>query len=289
MKKILVIGSNGQLGNCFKKLAFDFEGKFEFNFAGSDDLNITNRNAVDDFFQDDQPDFCINAAAYTAVDLAEKESEKAFAVNAEGVQNIAEACKNSKTVLIHISTDYVFDGESNISYSEDNFTNPQGVYGASKLKGEELAMEHNPKTIVIRTSWLYSQFNKNFVKTMLNLFSVKDELGIVSDQFGQPTNANDLAEAIMKIIESDPKTFGVFHFSNYPETNWFDFASKIAEFSESKIKLKAITTEEFPTPAKRPKRSTMALDKIEEVYNVEPIHWEHSLQDCIEILAKTAV
>ena len=288
MKKILVLGSNGQLGNCFKKLSSDFDSNFEFNFANSEDLNITDRNAVDNFFDDFKPDFCINAAAYTAVDLAEKESEKAFAVNAEAVGNIAEACKNTKATLIHISTDYVFDGESNISYSEDNFTNPQGVYGASKLKGEELALENNPKTIVIRTSWLYSEFNKNFVKTMLNLFSVKDELGIVADQFGQPTNANDLAEAVMKIIESDPKTFGVFHFSNYPETNWFEFASKIAEFSDSKIKLKAITTEEFPTPAKRPKRSTMALDKIEEVYKVEPIHWEHSLQDCIETLATTA-
>ena len=288
MKKILVIGSNGQLGNCFKKLSSDFDSEFEFNFASSEDLDITNRNAVDDFFDDFKPDFCINAAAYTAVDLAEKEAEKAFAVNADGVANIAEACKNINSTLIHISTDYVFDGDSNISYSEDNFTNPQGVYGASKLKGEELALESNPKTIVIRTSWLYSEFNKNFVKTMLSLFSVKDELGIVSDQFGQPTNANDLAEAVMKIIASDPKTFGVFHFSNYPETNWFEFASKIAEFSDSKIKLKAITTEEFPTPAKRPKRSTMALDKIEEVYNVEPIHWEHSLQDCIEILATTA-
>lgn len=288
MKKILVLGSNGQLGNCFKKLSSDFDSNFEFNFASSDDLDITDRNAVDDFFDDFKPDFCINAAAYTAVDLAEKESEKAFAVNAEAVRNIAEACKNTKATLIHISTDYVFDGESNISYSEDNFTNPQGVYGASKLKGEELALENNPKTIVIRTSWLYSEFNKNFVKTMLNLFTVKDELGIVADQFGQPTNANDLAEAVMKIIESDPKTFGVFHFSNYPETNWFEFASKIAEFSDSKIKLKAISTEEFPTPAKRPKRSTMALDKIEEVYKVEPIHWEHSLQDCIETLATTA-
>lgn len=288
MKKILVLGSNGQLGNCFKKLSSDFDSNFEFNFANSEDLNITDRNAVDNFFDDFKPDFCINAAAYTAVDLAEKESEKAFAVNAEAVGNIAEACKNTKATLIHISTDYVFDGESNISYSEDNFTNPQGVYGASKLKGEELALENNPKTIVIRTSWLYSEFNKNFVKTMLNLFSVKDELGIVADQFGQPTNANDLAEAVMKIIESDPKTFGVFHFSNYPETNWFEFASKIAEFSDSKIKLKAITTEEFPTPAKRPKRSTMALDKIEEIYKVEPIHWEHSLQDCIETLATTA-
>ena len=238
-------------------------------------------------FGDYQPHFCINAAAYTAVDLAEKEAEKAFAVNADGVANLAEACQETKAILIHISTDYVFDGESNISYSEDNFTNPQGVYGASKLKGEELAMDNNPKTIVIRTSWLYSEFNKNFVKTMLHLFSIKEELGIVSDQFGQPTNANDLAEAVMKIIESEPKTFGVFHFSNYPETNWFEFASKIAEFSNSKIKLNAITTEDFPTPAKRPKRSTMALDKIEQAYGVEPKYWEHSLKNCIEILETT--
>ena len=287
MKKILVIGGNGQLGNCFKKIAPDFSNNFEFNFAGSEDLDITDSNAVDNFFEDYQPDFCINAAAYTAVDLAETEIEKAFAVNASGVANVAEACRKSKTILIHISTDYVFDGESNISYSEDNFTNPQGVYGASKLKGEELALEHNPKTIVIRTSWLYSEFNKNFVKTMLNLFTIKDELGIVSDQFGQPTNANDLATTVMKIISSEPKVFGVFHFSNYPETNWFDFAKKIAEFSDSKIKLQAITTEEFPTPAKRPKRSTMALDKIEEVYGVEPIHWENALEECIEILATT--
>ena len=288
MKKILIIGGNGQLGSCFKKLSSDFDSQFEFKFVGSDELDITDRFAVGDFIDDFKPHFCINAAAYTAVDLAEKEETKAFAVNADGVANIAEACKNNNAVLIHISTDYVFDGESNISYSEDNFTNPQGVYGASKLKGEELAIDHNPQTIIIRTSWLYSEFNKNFVKTMLNLFSVKDELGIVAYQFGQPTNANDLAEAVMKIIESDPKTFGVFHFSNYPETNWFEFASKIAEFSNSKIKLKAITTAEFPTPAKRPQRSTMALDKIEEVYNVEPIHWENSLENCIEILVKTS-
>jgi dTDP-4-dehydrorhamnose reductase len=287
MKKILVIGSNGQLGNCFKKRSSDFDSEFEFNFAGSDDLDITNQSSVDDFIDNYKPDFCINAAAYTAVDLAEKEVEKAFSVNADGVAYIAEACKNSRAILIHISTDYVFDGDTNISYSEDNFTNPQGVYGASKLKGEELALDINPQTIVIRTSWLYSEFNKNFVKTMLHLFSVKDELGIVADQFGQPTNANDLANAVMKIIESVPTSFGVFHFSNYPETNWFEFASKIAEFSDSKIKLKAITTKEFPTPAMRPKRSTMALDKIEKVYHIEPIYWEHSLEECIEILATT--
>lgn len=286
IKKILVIGGNGQLGNCFRKLAPQFENRFEFNFTDSETLDITDAEKVSDFFYDFQPHFCINASAYTAVDLAETESDKAFAVNAEGVANVAEACAEHKTVLIHISTDYVFDGNTNISYSEDNFTNPQGVYGASKLKGEELALSLNPKTVVIRTSWLYSEFNRNFVKTMLNLFSSKDELGIVSDQFGQPTNANDLAEAVMKIIETEPKTYGVFHFSNYPETSWFGFAEKIAEFSDSKIKLDAITTEQFPTPAKRPKRSTMSLDKIEETYGIEPKHWENSLEECIEILKK---
>nr|WP_246566432.1 dTDP-4-dehydrorhamnose reductase [Kaistella soli] len=286
IKKILVIGGNGQLGNCFRKLAPEFENRFEFNFTDSETLDITEAEKVSDFFYDFQPHFCINASAYTAVDLAETESEKAFAVNADGVANLASACDEHKTVLIHISTDYVFDGDTNISYSEDNFTNPQGVYGASKLKGEELALSLNPKTVVIRTSWLYSEFNRNFVKTMLNLFSSKDELGVVSDQFGQPTNANDLAEAVMKIIETEPKTYGIFHFSNYPETSWFGFAEKIAQFSESKIKLNAIATARFPTPAKRPKRSTMSLDKIEETYGIEPKHWENSLEECIEILKK---
>ena len=285
-KRILIVGGNGQLGNCIRKIAADFENRYEFNFTDSQTLNITDRDSVSDVFYDFKPHFCINASAYTAVDLAEKEPEKAFAVNAEGVANLAEACEEYNCVLIHVSTDYVFDGETNISYSEDSFTNPQGVYGASKLKGEELATDINPKTIVIRTSWLYSEFNKNFVKTMLNLFSQKDELGIVADQFGQPTNANDLAEAIMKIIETEPKTYGIFHFSNYPETTWFEFAQKIAEFSGAKIRLNAITTQEFPTPAKRPKRSTMSLEKIENIYNIQLNHWENSLQDCIETLQK---
>lgn len=285
-KKILVIGANGQLGNCFRKLSGDFENRFEFNFTDSETLDITDANNVSEFFSDFKPDFCINASAYTAVDLAETEPEKAFAVNADGVANLAEACVENKTVLLHISTDYVFDGETNISYSEDNFTSPQGIYGASKLKGEELALDLNPNTIVLRTSWLYSEFNKNFVKTMLHLFSVKDELGIVADQFGQPTNATDLAEAVMKIIETEPKTFGIFHFSNYPETTWFNFAQKIAEYSGSEIKLKPITTADFPTPAKRPARSTMSLNKIESVYGIEPKYWEHSLEECIEILQK---
>ncbi|WP_294314745.1 dTDP-4-dehydrorhamnose reductase [uncultured Chryseobacterium sp.] len=284
MKKILVIGGNGQLGCCIRKIASEFELDYEFSFTDSQMLDITNEDQINTFFTEYKPDYCINASAYTAVDLAEKENEKAFAVNADGVGYLAQACKDINAILIHVSTDYVFDGETNLCYSEDDFTNPIGVYGESKLKGEELAMEINPKTIILRTSWLYSEFNKNFVKTMLNLFSQKDELGIVGDQFGQPTNANDLAEAIMSIIEAWEKKYGIFHFSNYPETTWFEFAEKIAEFSGSKIKLNKLTTDQYPTPAKRPKRSTMCLDKIEKVYNVETRHWENSLEECIEIL-----
>lgn len=280
---ILVTGGNGQLGHCFQKLQKDYTD-YQFFFTDYDTLDITDKEALQSFFEKEKPAYCINASAYTAVDLAEQEEDKAYAINAFGVQNLAEVCEEFNCVLIHISTDYVFDGDTQISYSEDNFTNPLGVYGASKLRGEELAMEYNPQTIVIRTSWLYSEFGKNFVKTMLSLFETKSELNVVADQFGQPTNANDLAEAVMSIIEAKDKTYGVFHFSNYPETNWCEFASKIAEFSGSDIIINPITTDQYPTPAKRPHRSTMSLDKISKVYSVEPIHWEHSLEDCIKIL-----
>lgn len=284
MEKILVTGSTGQLGSCIREIAPNFEFDYEFLFAGSADLDITDKDAVFEFFESNKPQYCINASAYTAVDLAEKESEKAFSVNAEGVANLAEACKEFKSVLIHISTDYVFDGETEISYAEDNFTNPLGMYGNSKLRGEELAMELNPRTVVIRTSWLYSIYGKNFVKTMLNLFSQRDEIGVVADQFGQPTHAADLAEAVMHIITSGKEKFGVFHFSNYPETTWYGFASKIAELTESEIKINRLTTEEYPTPAARPQRSTMSLDKIEQEYGIELKHWENSLEECLQIL-----
>lgn len=285
-QKILVAGGNGQLGNCIRKIEENFEENYKFAFEGKDTLDITDEDKVLEYFENNKPNYCINASAYTAVDLAETEAERAFAVNAGGVANLAKACKIFGATLIHISTDYVFDGESNISYSEDNFTNPLGIYGESKRSGEELALEMNPKTIIIRTSWLYSEFNKNFVKTMLHLFSQKAELGIVADQFGQPTNANDLAEAIMKIIDSPSKTYGIYHFSNYPETNWHEFAKKIAEFSNSNIILNPIKTEQYPTPAKRPRRSTFNLEKIENDYKIEPKNWEHSLEECISVLMK---
>lgn len=288
MKKILVVGGNGQLGQCLRKIAPEFDWDYEFLFTDSSQLDITDADSIESNFADFNPNFVINASAYTAVDLAETETEKAFAVNAEGVKFLAEACQQYNATLIHVSTDYVFDGDTQISYSEDNFTNPTSVYGASKREGEELALEANPNTIIIRTSWLYSEFNKNFVKTMLHLFSIKNELNIVADQFGQPTNANDLAEAIMQMIRTPNKKYGIYHFSNYPETTWFHFAQKIAEISQADIKLNGITTSEYPTPAKRPKRSTMALDKIEEDYNIDIKNWENSLEGCLKTMTEKA-
>ena len=283
MKKILVTGANGQLGQCLQKISSQFE-EFEFIFTDSETLDITNKEEVNDFFWQNAPDFCINAAAYTAVDLAETEVEKAFLVNADGTENLAEACAENNAQFIHVSTDYVFDGENNLAYTEEDFTNPLGVYGASKLAGDELALEVNPCSVILRTSWVYSEFGKNFVKTMLSLFATKEELNIVADQFGQPTNANDLAEAIMKIIKSEKITPGIFNFSNLGRISWFDFAEKIAELSEAKIKLNAIETSQYPTPAKRPKNSVLDLDKISKTYAIQLKPWEESLEDCVQIL-----
>ena len=283
MKKILVTGANGQLGQCLQKISSQFE-EFEFIFTDSETLDITNKEEVNDFFWQNAPDFCINAAAYTAVDLAETDIEKAFLVNADGTENLAEACAENNAQFIHVSTDYVFDGENNLSYTEEDFTNPLGVYGASKLAGDELALEVNPCSVILRTSWVYSEFGKNFVKTMLSLFATKDELNIVADQFGQPTNANDLAEAIMKIIKSEKITPGIFNFSNLGRISWFDFAEKIAGLSEAKIKLNAIETSQYPTPAKRPKNSVLDLDKISKTYGVQLKPWEESLEGCVQIL-----
>lgn len=283
MKKILVTGANGQLGQCLQKISSQFE-EFEFIFTDSETLDITIKEEVNDFFWQNAPDFCINAAAYTAVDLAETEVEKAFLVNADGAENLAEACAENNAQFIHVSTDYVFDGENNLAYTEEDFTNPLGVYGASKLAGDELALEVNPCSVILRTSWVYSEFGKNFVKTMLNFFATKEELNIVADQFGQPTNANDLAEAIMKILKSEKITPGIFNFSNLGRISWFDFAKKIAELSEAKIKLNAIETSQYPTPAKRPRNSVLDLDKISKTYGIQLKPWEESLEDCVQIL-----
>ena len=283
MKKILVTGGNGQLGQSLQKIAEKNKG-FQFVFTDYETLDITNKEEVLNFFWQLEPDFCINAAAYTAVDLAETELEKAFLINADGAENLAEACKENNAQFIHVSTDYVFDGTNNLAYTEEDFPNPIGVYGASKLAGEELALEENPETIIIRTSWVYSEFGKNFVKTMLHLFSIKDELNVVADQFGQPTNATDLAEAIMEIVKSNKKAPGIYNFSNEGKISWYDFAKKIAEISQSSVIVNPIETSQYPTPAKRPQNSTLDLEKIKTSYHVKIKPWEESLQKTISLL-----
>jgi dTDP-4-dehydrorhamnose reductase len=279
--KIIVTGSNGQLGQCIQKIAPKYT-TIKFYFFTSSELDITQEDELENVFSEIKPDFCINAAAYTQVDLAEENTEKAFQVNAMGAKYLGQVCHQFNTTLIHVSTDYVFDGDTQISYSEDNFTNPIGVYGQSKLQGEQYILDEAPNSIIIRTSWLYSEFNKNFVKTMLTLFQQKTELSVINDQFGQPTYAIDLAKAILQIILQNQNKYGVFHFSNYPETSWFNFATKIAQLSHSKIQLKPITTSEYPTKAKRPMRSTFCLDKIEDAFSIDIKHWENSLAQCLQ-------
>lgn len=283
MKKILVTGANGQLGQSLQKLS-QKEKDFQFLFTDSETLDITNKEEVLNFFWQNEPNVCINAAAYTAVDLAETDTEKAFLVNADGTENLALACAEYNAQFIHVSTDYVFDGTNNLEYTEEDFTNPLGVYGASKLAGEELALEANPCTIILRTSWVYSEFGKNFVKTMLSLFATKEELNVVADQYGQPTNATDLAEAILTIVKTEKKTPGIFNFSNEGKISWYDFAQKIAELSGSKIKINPIVTSQYPTPAKRPQNSTLDLSKIKSTYHINIKPWEESLAKTIQLL-----
>ena len=283
MKKILVTGANGQLGQSLQKLS-QKEKDFQFLFTDSETLDITNKEEVLNFFWQNEPDVCINAAAYTAVDLAETDTEKAFLVNADGTENLALACAEYNAQFIHVSTDYVFDGTNNLEYTEEDFTNPLGVYGASKLAGEELALEANPCTIILRTSWVYSEFGKNFVKTMLSLFATKEELNVVADQYGQPTNATDLAEAILTIVKTEKKTAGIFNFSNEGKISWCDFAQKIAEISGFNTKINPIETSQYPTPAKRPQNSTLDLSKIKSTYHINIKPWEESLAKTIQLL-----
>jgi len=280
VERILVIGKDSCLGNCLRKLEYEFP-EYEFLFTSYTDLDITDEASIYNVFEYFNPKYCINTSAYTSVDSAEGDKKKAFAVNAFGVGKLAEIANNYASIFLHISTDYVFDGNTNIAYTEEDIPNPLGVYAESKREGEILALKNNHKSIVIRTSWLYSEYKTNFVKTMLSLFSNKKHIGVVADQFGQPTNANDLAGAIMSIVRHRKKKFGIYHYSNYGEISWFEFAKKISELSGIDVKIKPLTTAEYPTVAPRPKRSTLCLNKIEEDYQIVPEYWENSLENYI--------
>lgn len=277
MKKALVTGASGQLGSAIKSVKDEFKN-LHLTFKSSQELDITNANAIEELLDKEAFDIIINTAAYTAVDKAETEPEKAQMINATAVKFLAESTNKRGITFIHISTDYVFDGSQKEARLESDQTNPIGVYGQTKLEGEQFALAINPKTIIIRTAWVYSKYGANFVKTMLRLFSEKQEIGLINDQLGSPTNAIDLARVIATIISQDSLEYGVFHYSNEGECTWYDFAMKIKELSDSSIHINAIPTSAYPTPAKRPAYSLLDKTKIKRTYHLEIPHWEESLK-----------
>jgi dTDP-4-dehydrorhamnose reductase len=274
---VLVTGASGQLGQALQSVAGKYSG-IRFYFADSGEADITNKIQLSEIFADKKPDFCINAAAYTAVDKAESEPEKAHLINVIGAQNLAETCRNFNTTLIHISTDFVFDGNNTTPYTETDGTSPQGVYAKTKLDGERAIAQTLEHYFIIRTSWVYSQFGNNFMKTMLRLSKERDSISVVDDQVGTPTNAVDLAEAIIAIILSGNHSYGIYHFSNEGQTSWHGFAKEIFRANNIMIDLHAIPTSAFPTPAKRPKYSVMDKSKIKKIFGLEIRSWRESLK-----------
>ncbi len=280
---VLVTGANGQLGQCLKALSSGCAG-INFEFVSSAQLDIANRQDIDVFFRNKNYDYCINCAAYTAVDLAEKEEVKAFLINAESVQHLANACKVNSVTLIHFSTDFVFDGKKSSPYTEDDQPNPINVYGSSKLKGETYIQSVLEHYFIIRTSWLYSEYGHNFVKTMLRLSSEKDKLTIVNDQIGSPTHAMNLAEFVIRIIISKSSQYGIYNYSNSGETSWHEFAKAIFELKQKKITILPIPTTEYPTPASRPKYSVLNTQKAQRTFNIEIENWKTSLKKALQKL-----
>ncbi len=286
MINILVTGANGQLGSELKSIfeneTFKFNKPVNYIFTDIDTLDISNSVFLKKFFQDHSFDYVINCAAYTNVDLAEKEKEKAYEVNATCVKNIVESIKDQATKFIHISTDYVFDGNSHIPYTEDMQTNPQSVYGSSKLDGEKYALE-SENAIVIRTSWLYSSYGKNFAKSIYKLCKEKESLNVVFDQVGTPTYAYDLANTILQIVKQSiaDNTFlpGIYHFSNEGVCSWYDFAKIIVNKANSKCNINPIESKDYPTTVKRPFYSVLNKNKIKSTYNIKIPHWQDSLNE----------
>ncbi len=279
---ILVTGQHGQLGNELKILAGKYS-EFDYVFTDVMELDITNKEKVNNFFEQYQPAVCINAAAYTAVDKAETEKELTLKINAEAAGHLAENCAEINARFIHVSTDYVFDGTATTPYTEDHPVSPVNFYGESKLRGEEIAMEKLPSTVIIRTSWVYSFFGNNFVKTMLRLMKYRDSLNVINDQFGSPTYAADLADAIMQIASKKNVDGGIYHFSNEGIISWFDFAVAIRDIAGLACDVKPTDTAGYPTPAKRPAYSAMNKEKIKSL-GIQLKYWKESLQACIHLL-----
>ena len=281
MTTILVTGGNGQLASCIKDVEKQYD---DLNVIYTDhlELDICELNQIQTFFKSNpQINYCINCAAYTAVDKAETEAEKAFEINATGAKNLAQVCNDHDAILIHVSTDFVFDGEKNEPYTETDAANPISVYGASKLQGEVEIQQALKEYFIIRTSWLYSEYGNNFMKTMLRLAETRDGISVVSDQIGTPTYAGDLAEIIIQIINTKTEKYGIYHYSNEGVASWFEFAKEIFKLTKNKIKVNPIPSIEYLTPAKRPKYSVLDKKKIIDVFKIDIPFWRDSLKKVI--------
>ena len=286
MARFLITGANGQVGYC---LTQQLKDKYEILAVDRNELDITDQSAVKNAVENFRPDVIINAAAHTAVDSAETEVELSEAINVKGPQYLAEAAKNVDAAILHISTDYVFDGQREGKYKETDATDPQGVYGKTKLEGEQAVAKANDKFIVLRTAWVFGEHGNNFVKTMLRLAKTRDTLGVVADQIGGPTYAGDIAAALIhiseRIINNLNVEYGIYHFSGEPYVSWCDFAKMIFIEAVSQNVLKraplvnSITTADYPTPAKRPANSCLDLTKIQQVFGIQPSNWQKALKN----------
>jgi dTDP-4-dehydrorhamnose reductase len=286
MSNILVTGSNGQVGSELQALSPAYE--YNFYFTDRDSLDITDKSAVEEFVKNNEITTIINAAAYTAVDKAEEDKENADRVNHIATKYLTEVAKEQGCKLIHISTDYVFDGKNYKPYNEDDATSPNGVYGATKLAGEKAMQAINPKnSIIIRTSWVYSSYGANFVKTMLRLAKERDALGVIFDQVGTPTYARDLARAILDILPHiTNEDVAIYHYSNEGVLSWYDFAKEIMRMAKIECAINPIETKEYPTPATRPHYSLLNKAKIKKDFSITIPYWKDSLDSCLQVLGE---
>ena len=283
---ILITGSKGQLGSEIKELS----GIYNYNFFFTDkkELDISNEKAIEGFCKENSIDAIINCAGYTAVDKAEEDIERANKINNLATKNLALIAKRESIKLIHISTDYVFDGTNHVPYKETDITNPIGIYSKTKLEGENALIEANPaNSVIIRTSWLYSSFGNNFVKTMIRLGKEKDEIGVIYDQIGTPTYAKHLAQTILNILPKlQSEKVEIYHYSNEGVLSWYDFAKEIMKMCKLKSKIKPLETYQYPTPAKRPHYSLLNKSKIKKEFNIEIPYWKDGLDDCLKRLGE---
>ncbi|MBS1520072.1 MAG: dTDP-4-dehydrorhamnose reductase [Bacteroidetes bacterium] len=283
MSNIVVFGASGQLGQCLKTVA-DAKGLTSIFFPPESEANILDKDALRKIFETYKPDWSINCAAYTAVDKAEDETDLARKINKTGAENLSDLCKEYNSVFIHTSTDFVFKGDKAIPLDEEDKAEPINIYGLTKLEGEQAVTDSLEKYFILRTSWLYSEYGNNFVKTMLRLGSERDELKVIADQVGTPTYAMDLAEIILHIISKNSTEYGLYHYSNEGVASWYDFAKAIFDISGKKVKTLPIKTSEYPTRAVRPAYSVMSKAKIKQTFNIEIPYWRDSLITCISKL-----